>query len=377
MIPRLERQHYPRVRPVFAPLDHHLAVTGIVEGAAPGQIHVDDHQEPRAAITWSTHRVYLAGDPGQETFHQALDSLFDQEIIPAAQEAGRVQFVLYYAPHSWETVIEEALAAWEPIQDLRHYYTFRGPIRDWRAELPPAFAMRQIDRALLADTGLENRAELIEEIYSERPSIEAFFDKDFGFCLLHGDEIVSYCLSEHNVGHRCEVGVATVPAYRRRGLATWTVSALVEHALANDITEIGWHCWASNRPSIALAKGAGFEKALEYPTCFAWFKRHDQLLAQAWFATYRSRQYDAAIAYFERAFQARPPGAPQHYNFACCLALAGEHDAAIDQLRLAIDKGWSHVEHMQRDPDLTGLRERAVWKELVAALGVDEEPEAG
>jgi hypothetical protein len=33
-------------------------------------------------------------------------------------------------------------------------------------------------------------------------------------------------------------------------------------------TEIGWHCWATNTPSIATALKLGFEKGLDYSVYF-------------------------------------------------------------------------------------------------------------
>jgi RimJ/RimL family protein N-acetyltransferase len=113
---------------------------------------------------------------------------------------------------------------------------------------------------------------LRSEMCSERASVEDFVAKNFGICLVYADEIVSWCLSEYNLGPRCEVGIETVAAYRRRGLGTLVARALVEHALAHGYSQIGWDCWADNRPSAATAQKAGFRKVSDYPVYFA---RHE------------------------------------------------------------------------------------------------------
>ena len=71
-------------------------------------------------------------------------------------------------------------------------------------------------------------------------------------------------MSEYNVGHSCELGIATIEGYRCQGLATLTGTAIIRHALAQSINDIGWHCWANNEASIATAKKLGFTKKHEY-----------------------------------------------------------------------------------------------------------------
>ncbi len=56
------------------------------------------------------------------------------------------------------------------------------------------------------------------------------------------------------------------------------------------------------------------------------------------------------------------------YNLACYRALAGEREAAVAELHRAIDLGYSNLDHMTKDPDLTSLQESAGWREVVARL---------
>lgn len=272
----LQEAKYENARPLFRPMGHHLALGAILEGTTPAKIVVDDLANPKTAFTWTKHRFFLAGSEHNDEFNAAVDRLFTKTIYPQAIDAGHSRFVLYYSPNGWEDRIEVVLRGKSPVKHLRHCYTFKALLPDWRSLIPTGFAMRPVDGNLVANKRLKNLDMLTKEMQSERQSAVDFLDKSFGFCLVHGDEIVGWCLSEYNSENRCEVGIETVEGYRRQGVAALTASALVEHALSGGITEIGWHCWANNEGSIATARKVGFEKAKEYPVYFAWFREtHD------------------------------------------------------------------------------------------------------
>ena len=66
-----------------------------------------------------------------------------------------------------------------------------------------------------------------EEMCSERASV-GDFARSFGLCPVHSNEVAGWCMSEYNVGERCEIGIATAPNHQRKGiatLATWSFLA--------------------------------------------------------------------------------------------------------------------------------------------------------
>ncbi len=268
---QLDPAEYARAEGVLQTLGQHLAVRAILAREVPGaRVFVDDRLRPQVALAWSKNHLYLAGNAGDATFNSDVQALLAGVICPERRAAGSEMFELFYAPFSpgspWEGVIEQLLGARAPARDGRQYYacTTRPP-DGWRDALPPGFTLRPVDRQLLREEGLENLGYLESEMCSERATVEDFLARSFGFCLVHAGEIVSWCLSEYNLGTCCEVGIETVAAYRRRGLATLAARALVEHALSHGYTEVGWDCWADNRPSAASALRAGFRKLADYP----------------------------------------------------------------------------------------------------------------
>ena len=58
--------------------------------------------------------------------------------------------------------------------------------------MPTGFEMRPVDRALLRNGALKNLGDLIEEMQSERPSVEHFLSRPFGFCLVGRGEIIGW-----------------------------------------------------------------------------------------------------------------------------------------------------------------------------------------
>ena len=88
-------------------------------------------------------------------------------------------------------------------------------------------------------------------------------------------------------------------------------------------------------------------------------------------------RYQEAIARFEEEL-GRDPGDAYlvralWYDLACALALSGRHEAAIDALLKAIEKGFRDREHLARnDPDLESLRGLEDFKKVLRALDAAE-----
>jgi RimJ/RimL family protein N-acetyltransferase len=350
-------------RPILNALDHHLAVACLLEGTVPSRIYVDHPDHPTAALAVASRRYFLAGDPESEAFNPALQQLFTETIYPQALAAGETMFVLYYQPAGWTEKLELILKDKYPIFTQRQFYQLKELKTDWRSLLPEGFVLRHADREILADHQIKNPDFLTEEMCSERESVEDFLQKSFGFCLVHDHEIVGWCLSEYNHAAGCEIGIATSPAYQRRGFATLLASAFIEYARSQAITHIGWHCYASNLPSVATALKVGFEKVADYPICLGWFNAADALAVQG-DVCFDRQQYAETLAWLEKAF---PIGQDQGWAYwvaACSAAMVGEPDKAFTYLRQAIAKGFADHERIKNSPHLVSLHSHPDWQSL-------------
>lgn len=348
-------------RPILNALDHHLAVDCIFEGTVPAQIYLDNPDHPSAALAVASRRYFLAGNLENEVFNESLQQLFTETIYPQALAAGEEMFVLYYQPAEWTEKLAQILKDKYPIFIGRQVYQFKALKNDWRSLLPDGFELRRVDREILADPQIKNPDFLTEEMCSERESVEDFLQKSFGLCLVHEGEIIGWCLSEYNHAGGCEIGIATSAAYQRRGFATLMASAFIEYAQSQGITRIGWHCYASNTPSVATALKIGFEKVADYPICLGWFKEADALAVQG-DVCFDRQQYAEALAWLEKAFVKGQEQGWAYWVAACSAAMIGEPEQAFKFLNRAVSKGFADSERIQSSPYLLSLRAHPDWQ---------------
>jgi GNAT superfamily N-acetyltransferase len=258
----LEPAAYPSVSSLFEEMStHHLALPSVLAGILPGRIYVDDPGRPAAAILIPSNQyhVYVGGEPSAHLLAEVIQLLYQPSL------AQRYWFMVHYPSNAWISTIEHVLQGLGRSTSLRHFYRLAGPSLPLSSPLKDTIVVAPIDRTLVEDASVINRDLLIDEIHSESPSLEHFFRQYFGFCALDGHQLVGWCLAEYHYQSHYELGIETIEAYQRQGIATHVASAVIKRAFAEGATEIGWHCWASNIPSIATALKLGFQKELDYP----------------------------------------------------------------------------------------------------------------
>jgi GNAT superfamily N-acetyltransferase len=258
----LEPATYPAISSLFEELStHHLAVPSVLAGMLPGRIYVDDPGCPTAAILIPSNQyhVYLGGEPSAHLLAEVIQLLYQPPL------AHRYWFMVHYPSNAWISTVEHVLQGLGRSTSLRQYYRLTEPSLPLLSPLKDPIVVAPIDQTLVEDASVINRDLLIDEIHSESPSLEYFFRQHFGFCALDGRQLVGWCLAEYQYQSHYELGIGTIEAYQRQGIATHVASAVIRRAFAEGATEIGWHCWASNTPSIATALKLGFQKELDYP----------------------------------------------------------------------------------------------------------------
>ncbi len=252
--------------------ENHLAIASALTGETPAEVYVDDLLAPHAALLIVLNkRIFLAGTPHDAAFAQGFAALLHQRYTAPTPHDDPTERTIAYTPQEWEAVLPALFADIESRRMARLFYRRRldTPVT------PPiqldGFTLRQIDAALVAESALVNHHALLAEVHSETPSVEGFLQSKLGFCLQHDHELAAWCLSEYNHGDRCELGIETLPPFRRRGLALVTAGATLAHAQAHGISAVGWHCWQHNIASSALAQKLGFELVEEYPVWYCRF----------------------------------------------------------------------------------------------------------
>jgi GNAT superfamily N-acetyltransferase len=189
---------------------------------------------------------------------------FSNELIPAHRARGNDAYLVYASGEGWNTVIQELFLDCQLYYGTRQYYeiTGFGPKPDLR--LPDGFSVQLITPEFLS-SDVAGMDAVREEICSERASVDDFLARSFGLCPVHSNEVAGWCMSEYNVGDRCEIGIATAGKHQRKGIATLVTWYFLAEAHRRGYTRVGWDCWTRNEASSATARKAGFTLIEEYP----------------------------------------------------------------------------------------------------------------
>jgi len=255
MIFLLEKHDYPCVRDLYRPLDFHLAAASVLEGSNPGGVWVDDPAAPQPSFMISPEGCYLAGNPQDERFNRALNTaLLTGQIL-----GPDVPLVLVFASDDWITALSTICPPRKVIPIARRHYVYRASAPRPAIPAPPdGFALHRIDAARLERPGLSIPDHVRGWIGNNWGSTGTFLRDGFGFAMVHRDEIVCWSLADCVSTLGCEIGIHTAPDYRRRGLATITVAAAVDHALERGLPLVGWQCSEDNPGSWGTAEKVGF-----------------------------------------------------------------------------------------------------------------------
>ena len=385
----LERGDYARVRALYKEWGHYLSVSAVLDGRCPGKVWADDLSEPRTGLLWefAEGELFLASPGADEALSRSLNRCILERVYAEAREMPHLsEFTLYCEPLAWEGQLDIVLRDTHPMMHHRKCFALKKLRADWRGMIPEGFVLTEIDGELFSRTDLANHDVMAEWVLGLWRTPEDYQEQDIGTCLLHDNEVVSWCASEFTSlpARACEVGIYTSEAYRRQGFATLTAAATVERCLERGIEHIGWHCWSRNVASAATARKVGFELVAEHRVYNACFNRFDNHLLQAHYHR-QADQVREALAAWEQGFamweagdrEARcSPHFAQHtdaigwcyYAAGRVRAQLGEPHAALRYLHKAIDNRWADAERLARDEALVTLRQAPGWEALRARI---------
>ena len=248
----LDPSKYSTARELFKPLEHHLLIRALFENNLETHLFVDDDAQPHCGLIAYNSRFIFGGDPTRDTFNADLRRYFIEMVIPARNGEA---FLAIFTSDNWIPALKEIFSGYEVILAPRLYFEIM-PESNFDITLPDGYLLHVVTPELLASNigGLDI---LREEMCSERKSVEDFLANSFGLCPVYENKIAGWCLSEYNTGDCCEIGIATLEPYQRRGIATVLTRAFLAEAFKRGYRHIGWDCWEKNAASAASARKAG------------------------------------------------------------------------------------------------------------------------
>src|SRR5688572_26982705 len=194
-------------RPLFRELERsHALVEALFEGCATARLFVDDVAAPQAVVIVCNSRILCAGNVAQVDFLNEMVQIFADELIPAHIARGNDAYLVYSSNEAWNTALQNLFPTRDLYHGTRQYYEISDFAPNPDLPLPDGFSMPLITPEFLSSdiAGLDA---VREEMCSERGSVEDFLARSFGLCPVYSNEVAGWCMSEYNVGERCEIGI--------------------------------------------------------------------------------------------------------------------------------------------------------------------------
>jgi RimJ/RimL family protein N-acetyltransferase len=234
-----------------------LVIAAAVAGNSAAQLwQISQPAGSALILVWDqgNNVLYLCGELVDEAAQHELTDLIHTTIRPRSIQLGRTYFKARALTPPIEARLErlfQGIALRElPSQLYSLTSALPVPAVDGIRLLP-------IDRALLSDTALANTEHIRAEIQSMWPSEDRFYANGFGWAAATEHHLICWCTAEYLSATRCGIGIATAPAFERRGIATAVAGQFVREALQRGLTPY-WECRADNIGSVRVAEKLGF-----------------------------------------------------------------------------------------------------------------------
>jgi RimJ/RimL family protein N-acetyltransferase len=372
MIYELEKGRYSQARNLVRPLeDYQPMCTAVLEGIHPGRVFVDDLAAPRTAFlstflnsedeaAWG----FLAGEADHDAFNRSLNqALFDRRVVGGRAPA----LLLTCAPQDWGGQVAAVLQPRPPIVARRRHYVCQTLRFDWRPHVPEGFAVEQLDVAFLDREDLRLPQDVQKTLEKWRSIADPRL-KDYGFCIVHDGQVVSWATVDFVAAGTGDAGLFTLPAYRRRGLAAIATAAAIEYGLSHGLSAINWTCAEGNLGSIRTAEKLGFERGRDYIMYYLVFDEAQHLGTLA-YTLLEEGEYAAAAERFEQAFaQFDEHQAWDYFDAARAWSALGDGEKAMACLTTAVDKGWTDAEGARRCKEFEDLHSRPEWAAVLQRM---------
>lgn len=361
-------QNYPLAAPLLLKIDHHTALKTILSGVTPGFVYLDDPQNPRVAFAQFKHRTFISGAINVLDIKSFRNFMFNQ-VFDNCRTCEVPLFRLAASDPSSLAAAADALSAETPIVVDYHCYRYQITSPKNNVTIPDDFIIRDVSEKLISEV-FKGKVELLDEMCSERTSIDAFLKHSFGVAAFHGNQLAGWCLSEYNHENCCEVGIATLPAFQRHGLARAMTQVFLNRAYHLGLDTVLWHCYQSNIASRRTALSAGFslQKDQQVLELYTNPSTNSAVHGNIWFG---KAQYQKALGWYEKALRECPPQVWIPWNAACAAAQVDQIDLAFSYLKLAVDLGLSDLDHLVQSEYLTPLKNDPRWGMIITTLSQD------
>ena len=372
MFTELKPEDYHKAMPLFRAVDYSLSLPATFTGNNPGRVFVDDPQNPKVAFVLTIEGYFLAGDPNDAHSVETIGHFFREKIFTGEIYLDDdTNLSLAVTPSNWEDKLLEMIPTHEIEKVPRFQYLCQKLKFDWRDQLPSGYQVCRFDQALRDDP-----TTVIPEAVHDWASTEIRWgswenstNQGVSSCVLHQNKVVSICQSDCYYKDQIDMGIFTLPDYRRKGLAAVATAANVEAAFEKGFRKVGWHCNTDNIGSWKTAEKVGFKRHKEYCYYFFVFNQVDHLAELGWFY-FKQGQYQKTADYYERVFSARENNPDYYYHLAAVAWAALENaEMSIQYLSAAVDHGWRSRDWTEQQELFSFLHNSPGWEAVPKRMG--------
>lgn len=366
----IRKEEYSSIRSLFVQLEKFQPMcTAVLEGIWPGDIWVDNHENPQTALmitflsgggaAW----CFLTGKPDNEDFNKAVNiAIFEGKI--AGVETGA--FLVTCSSDDWFPSLDEIGQPRQPVLMLRHHHISRKMTYDWRKNLPGGYAIQPMTTDLIRRDNLRLTPQ-VKTTLEKWLSIDDNRFQDFGYIVEHENQVVSWATVDFVSSGAGDLGFETLPEFQKRGLGSAVAGAALEYG-QNIGVEVHWTCAADNIGSQKTAKKLGLVHDRDY-TMYFFALDFSEHLSQLAYSHLARGDYQQAIEGYETLF-ASESNIPiwAYFDTAQAWAGMGEREHALKYLRMAAKNGWSAVEMTEQTPEFQFLKDLPEWIVLIERI---------
>jgi ribosomal protein S18 acetylase RimI-like enzyme len=267
MIYELNKNEFYRCKDLFGN-GRNMEAQAVIEGNNPGRIFVDNMEAPKTGFIWHQSNDLgfdFFGDPDNECFNKSVASFIDNVIVPDAKNRGLEWFEGALKNTIWIETYKKIFGDRNLEITNQNVYTLSS--KQYKTEnepgIPKEYKAIKLTREFYESGKLINQKFVRSIILEFWGSTNNFWNKGIGYCIMYGNEVVSFCYTSFLAGETYVVGIETLKAHQGKKLAQKAA-----HKLVRDIIERGynlyWDCMEVNFPSNAVAVNLGFEYAYDY-----------------------------------------------------------------------------------------------------------------
>ena len=223
-----------------------------------GQVWVDDLKDPKVAQILVGIFVYYSGDVKLLATKELLYNIPEHilAVVPNKEWKHKIEMI-----HGSSIDKFQRYAFKKSMVNLN-----KNKLTSFVSTLDKNYELKKIDKSIIK---LPSFNRLSEDLIGQFDSEDDFLERGFGYCILHKDEVVCAATSFSIYDGGIEIEVDTHKKYRRKGLATVAVYALILYCLERGIYP-NWD--AANLESVHMAQKIGYILDQPYDTYYINYK---------------------------------------------------------------------------------------------------------